>query len=116
MANVLDVSLDLIPAEIHLVIGKRKFISHVDNLGIDVSFEGSGISVSYVNNDGKTSYIIGVRKKEIENIGLIAHECNHILEYIFEDFGFTDRHECKSYMMETLMNNILRKIKKDFNK
>jgi len=38
MVNVLDVSLDVVPSEIHSVAGKRNFRSLVDNLDIKKDF------------------------------------------------------------------------------
>lgn len=65
------------------------------------------------NINGKREYLIFL--KNDSNEGIIAHECKHVVNYIFKDIGQQldlDNDEAECYLLKWLVNTTI-KIKND---
>lgn len=69
----------------------------------------ASVAVTVFDEVDKTT-LVWFKKNSIKNMGIVAHEVLHLVNYVFKFLIITEE-EVFAYQMEYLVNNILKKAK-----
>ena len=90
---------------------KIKKFKFKDELREKLNKSLSSYAATFFDEEDRTT-LVWFKRDSINNMGIIAHELVHLVNYIFKFIGIPDE-EAFAYQMQYLMDKILQRVKYD---